>query len=102
MTCCDPEAAYTLGLYLSENELTSDQDGKISIDVQGLAEVLGFYSQASSENLLPADPLEITTDEQSWTAFITGNRQVTTTWASRYFSQTDPKILLDLKHLAKQ
>lgn len=88
----DPEAAYTLGLYLSENEITSNQDGKISIDEDGLAAVLGFYSQASSENLLPPDPTEIKTDQQSWSAFINGNRLVTTTWASRYLGLTDPNL----------
>lgn len=88
----DPDALFTHGLYLSQGGLLTDENNAIQIQAEALTPVLEFYAQASSQALLPGDVTQLETDEKSWEKFIYGGRQVTVTWASRYFSLVDDTL----------
>jgi ABC-type glycerol-3-phosphate transport system substrate-binding protein len=88
----DPEALYTHALYLSEGGELISEDGSVQIQAEALTPVLDFYSQAGSQTLLPGDIAQLDTDQKSWDKFIYGGRQVTVTWASRYFSLVDDTL----------
>jgi ABC-type glycerol-3-phosphate transport system substrate-binding protein len=82
----------THALYLSQGGQLRNEDKSILIQADALAPVLGFYSQASSQALLPEDIDQLDTDTKSWESFIYGGRQVTVTWTSRYLSLADDNL----------
>ncbi len=89
----DPEASFTLALYLSEGGTLTDAEGGLTLDAEPLQRVLEFYAQLEDQSQLPNNPAVIETDQEAWDLFQFGGRQITVTTASRYLQQLNRELV---------
>jgi ABC-type glycerol-3-phosphate transport system substrate-binding protein len=86
----DPKALLTTAFYLAEGGQVRNATQSAALATEPLTAVLGYYSQAMIENLLPANSAQITSDLAAWELFAAGSRQIAFTWFDRYLALTDP------------
>lgn len=84
----DPQALFTLALYLSaEGPLLDDQERPL-LDAETLTEVLTFYHDGATVELMPFWLTQYETDEQSWGAFSEHLAEMVITWTTRYLDES--------------
>jgi ABC-type glycerol-3-phosphate transport system substrate-binding protein len=91
----DPQALFTLCLYMAENGSLQDEQGRPSMDVGTLTKILEFDQRASLAGVMPFWLTQYSNDAQVWEAFQGGQYPMAVTWASTYLSHllTDPDDL---------
>ncbi|RME88450.1 MAG: extracellular solute-binding protein [Anaerolineae bacterium] len=87
LPAADPQALFSLCLYLSANGPLTEEQGILSLDEQTLARTLAFYRQAWDDGALPPAVLQYQTDEQVWEAFRAGEGDLAVTWLSHYLQE---------------
>jgi ABC-type glycerol-3-phosphate transport system substrate-binding protein len=80
----DPQALFTLALYQAAGGRLFDDQGRPSLDVDILTEVLTFYQDGATIELIPFWLTQYETDEQSWEAFSEHLAEMVVTWTTRY------------------
>jgi ABC-type glycerol-3-phosphate transport system substrate-binding protein len=87
----DPQALFTLSLYLSVGGTLVDDQGLPFMDEAILAEVLSLYVPPEEDEVGFVSPLvtEYQTNEQSWNAFLEQRGNLSSGWVSTYL-QTEP------------
>lgn len=89
----DPQAAFTLALYLSQGATLREPESGITLQAEELQKVLDLYLQIQNQNRLPSNPTQIDTDRGAWERFLFGARQTVITKASRYLAQKEEGLL---------
>ncbi|MGD2027549.1 MAG: extracellular solute-binding protein [Anaerolineales bacterium] len=89
----DPQAVYTLDLYLSNQGRLVDDENNIILEAQSLTDIFSYYSQALSANLLPPNPAQIDTDESAFSQLLAGRSEIAITWASRHLALSDTSVV---------
>jgi multiple sugar transport system substrate-binding protein len=80
----DPNAYYTFAQYQSLNAPLLDENQQPFLDVVQLTQVLSYYQQASTTELMPFWLTQFENDTQSWEAYEDSEAEMAITWASRY------------------
>lgn len=88
----DPQALYTLALYLSIQGRLLDDENTVILENQPLADILNYYFQALSVNLLPPNASQLDTDESAFSQLLAGRSEIAITWANRYLSLSNPSV----------
>jgi multiple sugar transport system substrate-binding protein len=80
----DPQALFTLRMYLATGEGLYDAEGRPSMDKNTLANILEDYQRASQDGVMPYWITQYSSDEQVWEAFMGDQYPMAATWASTY------------------
>jgi len=89
-TAADPQALYTLSLYLSAGGALTDDAGRLSLDKTVLENILTFYANAVENQILSQSVIEYQTNEQTWSAFL--DRRADMVVTRTYFFLSDPTL----------
>jgi ABC-type glycerol-3-phosphate transport system substrate-binding protein len=90
----DPNAYYTLALYLSLGGEFLDENGNLQLDPVILESVFDFYQKANTAGVMPNWLTQENTDELSWGDFMKPQAQMVITWATWFFDRTTGGINL--------
>ena len=82
----DPQALFSLCLYLSAGGATIDDHGRPTLDQSALTEVLAFYHQARQDGMIINAATSYQSDEQAWQAYGDQSANMVVAWASSYLS----------------
>ena len=85
-----PRALFTLAQYQSMGGAVTDEQGRPSLDVDALEEVLTFYRQAQERGVMPFWLTQYETDEQAWEAYRTNQSNLVETTLAHYLSAAEP------------
>lgn len=80
----DPQALFTFALYQAAGGSLLDDQGRPFLDADTLTEVLTFYHDGATVELMPFWLTQYATDEQSWGAFSEYLAEMVITWTTRY------------------
>jgi ABC-type glycerol-3-phosphate transport system substrate-binding protein len=80
----DLQALVTLTLYRASGGAILDEQGRPTLEVNPLMEVLAFYQQAAQADLIPSDLPIRESDETTWEAYRDRQAHQVITWVSRY------------------
>jgi len=80
----DPEALITLLHYQSVGDTIVGENEALVLDEVTLTEVLTYYQQASTSELMPFWLTQYENDQQSWEAYEQMQADLAITWASHY------------------
>lgn len=80
----DPQAIFTLALYQAAGGSIQDDQGRPFLDNNVLVDVLTFYQEAESAELMPYWLTQYQTDDQAWEAFTENRGDLVITWNSYY------------------
>jgi len=80
----DPQALFTLCMYLATGESLQDAEGRPSLDKDTLTNILEIYQHASQVGVMPYWITQYSNDEQVWEAFMGEQFPMAVTWASTY------------------
>lgn len=83
----DPNAYFTLTLYLAQGGQLQDEQGRPALTDRALLNVLGYYQQASAVNLMPFWLTQSETDDQAWATFTAEQHPMLITWLSHYLAE---------------
>jgi multiple sugar transport system substrate-binding protein len=83
----DPQALFSLCLYLSAGGTIANEQGHVSLDPVTLTQVLDFYQQSEHAGMIPMSVTSYQTDQQAWQAYHNQNASAVVTWSSRYLSE---------------
>ncbi|MEN8173578.1 MAG: extracellular solute-binding protein [Chloroflexota bacterium] len=86
----DQDALITLTFYQAAGGNIVDDDGRPTLDLLPLTDVLTFYNQGSVNGVFPFWLTSYETDLQAWDAFQDQGAQMSITWASRYLQALPP------------
>jgi multiple sugar transport system substrate-binding protein len=81
----DPQALFTLCMYLAEAGNLQDAQGRPSLDQNVLTSIFEYYQRASLAGVMPSSLDQYSNDAQVWEAFVGGKFPMSVTWASTYF-----------------
>jgi multiple sugar transport system substrate-binding protein len=96
----DPQALFTLSLYLSAGGILQDDQGHLALDENILSQVLSLYQPLLENGLLPPNIVDYQDDEQAWNAFREQRGNLVVSWTSRFLKeQTLPLALAPLPGL---
>jgi len=90
----DPQALYTMCMYLAVNERLQDAEGRPSLNETTLTDIFDFYQRASLAGVMPYWLTQYSNDDQLWEAFMGEPFPMAITWASAYLKHN--KIASDL------
>lgn len=90
----DPQATFTLSLYLSAGGTLVDDQGLPTIDEIILADVLSLYPPLEVPEFISPSSIEYQDDEQSWNAFLEQRGNLTVSWVSNYLQNPIPSLNL--------
>ena len=82
----DPAAFFTLGQYQAAQGEIVDNQGRVFLDAERLADVLAFYQEAEKSGLMPYWLTQLQADDQAWQAFQEGQADLAGVWVSDYLS----------------
>lgn len=82
----DPQALFTLALYLSAGGKLIDEQGKPYLDQTALLQVLRSYQRAQSNAILPYWLTQYQTYSQIWQAFTEERSDIAIIWLSDYLN----------------
>jgi ABC-type glycerol-3-phosphate transport system substrate-binding protein len=82
----DPQALFTLAMYLSTGGEVIDEENKPTLISQNLVSVLDFLAQSQESNLMPFWLTQYDRDELTWDAFQEKRVHMVATWISRYLT----------------
>jgi len=85
-----PRALFTLAQYQSAGGAVQDEQGRPSLDVDALEQVLSFYRQAQERGGMPFWLTQYETDEQAWEAYRTNQSNLVETTVSHYLNAAEP------------
>lgn len=85
----DPESLLTMLLYQASGGAISDDEGNPQLEMTPLTDVLNFFYQANSVEVIPFWLTQYETDDQAWVAYEEGQANLAITRLSR-FLQTEP------------
>lgn len=80
----DPQALFTICMYLSEGGTLQDEQGRPALDEGPLMKILEYYQRARLAQVMPYTLTEYIDDDQVWEAFLGGQSSMAVTWASTY------------------
>jgi multiple sugar transport system substrate-binding protein len=80
----DPQALFTLCMYLAGGGSLKDPQGRPMLDETELTRTLDYYQRASLAGVMPVALTDYTTDAQVWGAFSGNAYPMVITWASTY------------------
>ena len=80
----DPQALFTLNLYLAAGKSLQDDQGRPTVDEAALTGVFEFVQRASQAGVLPYWLTQYSTDAQIWEAFMSNEYPMAVVWASTY------------------
>jgi ABC-type glycerol-3-phosphate transport system substrate-binding protein len=80
----DPQAIFTLGMYLAKGESLQDAAGRPALDKATLTGILEFDQQASLVGVMPYWLSQYSDDGQVWDTFIGDQFPMAVMWASTY------------------
>jgi multiple sugar transport system substrate-binding protein len=83
----DEQASFTLAEYLSDGGQVKDVEGRPTLNVDALTNVLTFYQQAEQAGVMPFWLTQYATDDQSWEGYQGGDSNLVITWTSRYLRE---------------
>lgn len=86
-SAADAQSLFTLTLYQTAGGQIQDEQGRPSLQVEALTQVLTFYQEAERVEWIPFWTTQLQTDEQVWEAFLDQRANLAVTWASRYLSE---------------
>ena len=86
----DIDALITLTLYQAAGGAIVDDQGRPTLELLPLTDVLTFYNQGSKNGVIPFWLTSYETDDQAWGAFEDQSAQMVITWASRYLRSLPP------------
>ena len=89
----DPQALFTVNLYLSAGGTLYDEQNKPYLDAEILKKVLEFYAAAVESGSILPNVMDYSNDEQVWIAFDEKSTDQAVCWMSDYFSQESPDVL---------
>jgi multiple sugar transport system substrate-binding protein len=96
----DPQALFTLSLYLSAGGILQDDQGHLALDETIMGQVLSLYQPFLENGLLPPNIVDYQDDEQAWNAFREQRGNLVVSWTSRFLKeQTLPLALAPLPGL---
>jgi multiple sugar transport system substrate-binding protein len=82
----DPQALFTLSMYMAERGSLQDAQGRPWLDVATLTKVLDFDQRASLAGVMPYWLTQYSNDPQVWEAFLNNPYPMAVTWTSAYLS----------------
>jgi multiple sugar transport system substrate-binding protein len=82
----DPQALFTLSLYLAQGGSLQDNQGRPMLDKNALISIFEFDKQASEAGMMPAWLTQYANDSQVWDAFLSNPYHMAITWVSAYLS----------------
>jgi multiple sugar transport system substrate-binding protein len=82
----DPQALFTLSLYLAAGGQIRDEEGRPMLEVNILTNVLAFYQSAEDAGVMPFWLTQYSNDDQSHQAYLDNRSNLVVTWISRYLS----------------
>jgi ABC-type glycerol-3-phosphate transport system substrate-binding protein len=83
----DEHALHTLIQYLATGAKVQDEEGRPVLDSQALAQVLAFYQQALTAEVMPFWLTQYSSDEQAWEAYSQSRADMAITWTSRFLGE---------------
>ncbi|MBE9525322.1 MAG: extracellular solute-binding protein [Chloroflexi bacterium] len=86
----DLNALLTLTFYQAAGGAIVDDQGRPTLEVLPLTDVLTFYNQGSKNGVIPFWLTSYETDDQAWAAYQDEGAQMVITWASRYLQTLPP------------
>jgi len=89
-SAADLDALITLTFYQAAGGSIVDDEGRPTLEVSPLTDVLTFYNQGSKNGVIPFWLTSYETDDQAWGAFQDQGAQMVITWASRYLQTLPP------------
>ncbi len=91
----DPQALFSLSLYLSTGAALANDQGRSTLDTPALIQLLTFYRQNRLEGRISSAVLQYQDDNQAWQAYRAQRASAVVTWASRYLGEkpTDSAII---------
>lgn len=90
----DPQALFSLSLYLSAGGMLLDNQGLPSVDEAILADALSLYLPVTEIEFLSPASIEYQNDEQAWNAFLEQRGNLTVSWVSNYLQTQTPLLTL--------
>jgi len=83
----DPNALFTLSLYLSAGGTLQDSQGQLDVDEVTLAEVLALYKPDTENQFISPQVINYVNDEQAWNAFREQRGNLVVSWTSRFLNE---------------
>jgi ABC-type glycerol-3-phosphate transport system substrate-binding protein len=90
----DPQALFTLTLYLSAGGTLQDSQGRLILDRDTLTEVLSLYLPSTEKSFISSQSINYGNDEQAWAAFREERGNLVLTWISRYLNDDTNSLAL--------
>jgi ABC-type glycerol-3-phosphate transport system substrate-binding protein len=90
----DPQALFTLTLYLSAGGTLQDNQGHLTLDEAVLANVLSLYTDSTETDFLTSQVTNYETNEQAWDAFREQRGNLVVSWISRYLNEDSVPLAL--------
>jgi multiple sugar transport system substrate-binding protein len=93
----DPNAFFTLSLYLSAGGTLQDSEGHLTVDESILADILSLYVPATDKTFVSPQAINYQDSDQAWNAFREQRGNLVVTWTSNYLNEkTIPLALAPL------
>ncbi len=89
----DPNAFFTIALYMAEGGSFTNEDDQLLLDEAPLAKIFNFYADLHTAELLPANPVQIDSDQLAWELLTSDQTNLAVSWSSQYFQSTNPVFL---------
>ncbi len=80
----DPQALFTVCMYLAEGGKLQDNQGRPALDETPLVNILNYDQQASLAGVMPFTLAQYIDDSQVWQALLGGQYPMAVTWASNF------------------
>ena len=80
----DPQALFTIGMYLADGGSLQDEQGRPSLDEATLTNILEFVQRASMAGVMPYWLTQYSNDAQVWEAFVGNQYPMAITWTSSF------------------
>jgi multiple sugar transport system substrate-binding protein len=90
----DPNALFTLSLYLSAGGTLQDSQGQMDLDEAILAEVLSLYKPDIENQFISPQVINYENDEQAWNAFREQRGNLVVSWTSRFLNEQTLSLAL--------
>lgn len=81
-SAADPQALFTLAMYLAAGGEIVDSQDRPTLEVEPLTEVLNFYKAAQENGVIADSITQLQTDNQAWESFIANNSGSVITWST--------------------
>ena len=86
----DPEALFTMALYLSQAHSLYDENQELNINQAVLESIFNFYNDGQSSGVIPYWLIQYQEDLTSWSTFQERQTEMSITWSTRYLQAENP------------